>query len=362
MITFCNYESPFGPLRLYFSPIGLRAVVFMTSQQDGYSQPMPLSLLPEVSQLEPAQNHERASTACRELDSYFNGRLTDFTFPLDYATVGTEFQRSVWDALRSIPYGTTTTYGALAEKIGNVKAARAVGLANNRNPLAIVIPCHRVIGANGSLVGYAGGLPFKRSLLELEGVKLSASADATSTRDQILEAAINEFVKHSYGAARVDRIAAESGVNKRMIYHHFGSKEGLYKTILQGAEELKIDESLLLQLKTWQTLEHSSVNSDERATFLTELKSGVSDLMKENLIVGSWSPALIAWLLYLGRKLQSSLDDAKLASASEVLAVVRESFGKEPAAPKTENKTLGVAAGQKRTRKRLSAVIKRLDT
>lgn len=103
---------------------------------------------------------------CRELEAYFSGRLTRFETSVDPA--GTPFQRRVWRALCAIPYGTTTSYGELARSIGAEKAVRAVGAANGANPIAIVVPCHRVIGANGSLTGFGGGLPVKRALLDLE--------------------------------------------------------------------------------------------------------------------------------------------------------------------------------------------------
>jgi methylated-DNA-[protein]-cysteine S-methyltransferase len=102
----------------------------------------------------------------REMAEYFQGTRTSFSIKL--APGGTPFQQQVWSALTQIPYGTTSTYGAIAIAIGRPRAARAVGSANNRNPLAIVVPCHRVIGGDGSLVGYAGGLDQKRALLELE--------------------------------------------------------------------------------------------------------------------------------------------------------------------------------------------------
>lgn len=102
----------------------------------------------------------------KQLSEYFAGTRREFALPL--APVGTEFQRKVWDALRTIPYGETRSYGEIAAQIGNPKAGRAVGMANNRNPLPILIPCHRVIGADGTLVGYGGGLDVKSALLELE--------------------------------------------------------------------------------------------------------------------------------------------------------------------------------------------------
>lgn len=104
--------------------------------------------------------------AKRQLDEYFSGKRKEFDLPL--RAVGTDFQKSVWNALLEIPYGETRYYGEVAEKIGNPKAPRAVGLANNRNPISIFIPCHRVIGKNGKLVGYGGGIHVKELLLNLE--------------------------------------------------------------------------------------------------------------------------------------------------------------------------------------------------
>ncbi|GAB5521762.1 MAG: methylated-DNA--[protein]-cysteine S-methyltransferase [Rhodothermales bacterium] len=101
-----------------------------------------------------------------QLDAYFAGTLTNFDLPL--APTGTPFQQRVWAALKDLPYGTTTSYGALAHMLGDPKLTRAVGSANGRNPIGIIIPCHRVIGADGSLTGYAGGLENKRFLLDLE--------------------------------------------------------------------------------------------------------------------------------------------------------------------------------------------------
>lgn len=104
--------------------------------------------------------------AAEELGEYLAGRRRDFTLPLDPS--GSDFQRQVWQALRSIPYGQTRTYGQIAEQIGRRRAARAVGMANNRNPIAILIPCHRVIGSDGSMTGYAAGIAIKERLLALE--------------------------------------------------------------------------------------------------------------------------------------------------------------------------------------------------
>lgn len=104
--------------------------------------------------------------AAQELKEYLNGERTAFDLPL--APKGTVFQEKVWTMLLSIPYGETRSYGDIAKLIGNPKACRAVGMANNRNPISIIIPCHRVVGAKGDLVGYGGGLPIKQYLIELE--------------------------------------------------------------------------------------------------------------------------------------------------------------------------------------------------
>lgn len=104
--------------------------------------------------------------AAMQLTEYFEGRRTEFNLPL--SVQGTTFQQSVWKALQTIPYGETRSYKEIATQIGNPKAARAVGMANNRNPISIIIPCHRVIGHEGDLVGYGGGLSIKQYLLDLE--------------------------------------------------------------------------------------------------------------------------------------------------------------------------------------------------
>jgi len=104
--------------------------------------------------------------AVRQLNEYFEGKRQDFNLPLD--PKGTTFQKDVWKVLETIPYGETWSYKQVAEKVNSPKAYRAVGMANNRNPIAIVIPCHRVIGANGKLVGYGGGLDIKEYLLNME--------------------------------------------------------------------------------------------------------------------------------------------------------------------------------------------------
>jgi methylated-DNA-[protein]-cysteine S-methyltransferase len=109
--------------------------------------------------------------AAWQLAEYFNGKRRTFTFQI--APHGTAFQIKVWEALQKIPYGETRSYGEIASMIGNPKACRAVGMANNRNPVAIIIPCHRVIGHDGSLTGYGGGIELKRQLLDLEKTTLT---------------------------------------------------------------------------------------------------------------------------------------------------------------------------------------------
>jgi methylated-DNA-[protein]-cysteine S-methyltransferase len=113
---------------------------------------------------------------CKQLAAYFSGELQDFDVPL--APEGTEFQKKVWRELCRIPYGETTSYGELARRIGQPTASRAVGLANGRNPIGIIVPCHRVIGADGSMTGYGGGLRRKRLLLDLES-RVAASGQLT---------------------------------------------------------------------------------------------------------------------------------------------------------------------------------------
>jgi methylated-DNA-[protein]-cysteine S-methyltransferase len=148
--------SPVGPLLLVADDTHLQAIWFSTSR---HPHP-PLGAWPE------GDNDVLRATR-GQLDEYFAGKRRDFTLPL--APRGTAFQQQVWMALRDIRFGETISYAQLASRIGKPSAMRAVGAANGRNPLPIVVPCHRVIGADGSLTGFGGGLPTKRFLLELEG-------------------------------------------------------------------------------------------------------------------------------------------------------------------------------------------------
>ncbi|MFW2488769.1 methylated-DNA--[protein]-cysteine S-methyltransferase [Clostridium chromiireducens] len=124
--------------------------------------------LTKESQREVAKKEETIllKEAIKEINEYLDGKRNSFDLPL--SPEGTEFQKKVWDALKEIPCGETRSYGEIAKIIGNEKASRAVGMANNKNPIMLIIPCHRVIGANGKLVGYAGGLDIKEKLLNLE--------------------------------------------------------------------------------------------------------------------------------------------------------------------------------------------------
>ena len=144
-----------GPLLLAGTAQSLTGVYFQ-------SGPRPIRPQPHW-----VQSAAPFAEAARQLDEYFSGRRQVFDLPL--APAGTRFQLAVWRVLQAIPYGRTTSYGQLARDLGNANGARAVGLANGSNPLPVVIPCHRVIGADGSLTGFGGGLDIKRALLRLEG-------------------------------------------------------------------------------------------------------------------------------------------------------------------------------------------------
>jgi methylated-DNA-[protein]-cysteine S-methyltransferase len=148
-------DSPIGPLTLTGSEGRLTGV-----QMHEQRHAVPVSE-------EWVRDDDWFAPVTEQLDAYFAGRLTSFDLSLQLD--GTDFQREVWSALREIPYGTTISYGELARRVGRPGASRAVGLANGRNPIAVVVPCHRVIGADGSLTGYGGGLDRKVWLLDHEG-------------------------------------------------------------------------------------------------------------------------------------------------------------------------------------------------
>ncbi|MGE0042056.1 MAG: methylated-DNA--[protein]-cysteine S-methyltransferase [Vicinamibacterales bacterium] len=161
-MEYARIDSPVGPLLLAGDADGLAVLSFAGARFAGDGRPK--APVPVAPDWEPDRGALREARA--ELAAYFAGALRRFSIPVRPA--GTGFQRRVWEELQRIPYGETINYRDLAVRIGNPQAVRAVGLANGANPIAIVIPCHRVIGSNGALVGFGGGLPIKQALLDLE--------------------------------------------------------------------------------------------------------------------------------------------------------------------------------------------------
>jgi methylated-DNA-[protein]-cysteine S-methyltransferase len=143
-------DSPIGPLSLAADEVGVCGL--------GFGATPGVDLVPPAGAL---------AAAAEQLADYFAGTRTDFELPLSVRR-GSEFERAVWHRMTTIPYGETETYGEVAAVVGDSGAARAVGVACNRNPIGIIVPCHRIVGAGGKLVGFGGGLPAKRFLLELE--------------------------------------------------------------------------------------------------------------------------------------------------------------------------------------------------
>ena len=156
--SFTTWDSPLGPMQLAAASNQLVGVWF-----DGQAH------LPDPSAWTAAPQHPLLLQAAQQLAQYFAGQRQHFDLPLDLSS-GTAFQQTVWQALHGITPGHTCSYQALAQRIGRPSAARAVGAAVGRNPLSIIVPCHRVVGANGALTGYAGGLQRKTALLQLEGI------------------------------------------------------------------------------------------------------------------------------------------------------------------------------------------------
>lgn len=157
-VYYTRFESPVGPLLLVGDAKALRRVSFESGKR---------SVPPQA---EWKQNRSAFAEVIRQLQAYFRGELKEFDLPLSME--GTDFQLRVWNELRAIPYGETISYAQLARRIGNPQAVRAVGAANGSNPIPIIVPCHRVIGSDGSLTGFGGGLSTKKRLLELENKQL----------------------------------------------------------------------------------------------------------------------------------------------------------------------------------------------
>jgi methylated-DNA-[protein]-cysteine S-methyltransferase len=158
-VSYTTMKSPVGPLLLAGDESGLRCVHFVSGRR------------PKAPPRDWTENRAPFKEVIRQLQAYFDGKLKEFDLPL--VLEGTDFQLLVWNRLRKIPYGETVSYGQLARRIGKPEAARAVGLANGSNPIPIIVPCHRVIGSNGDLTGFGGGLPIKKKLLALESRQLS---------------------------------------------------------------------------------------------------------------------------------------------------------------------------------------------
>jgi methylated-DNA-[protein]-cysteine S-methyltransferase len=157
-LSFMEMNSPVGTLKLVAHDQALVAVLWENENPKRV----------RLAQLIENKNHPVLLETQQQLNEYFQGHRTQFDLALDFA--GTEFQQKVWQALLTIPFGETRSYKQIAEQIGNVKAVRAVGAANGKNPISIIAPCHRVVGTNGKLVGFAGGLENKDVLLKLEKI------------------------------------------------------------------------------------------------------------------------------------------------------------------------------------------------
>ena len=165
-IVYAWMDSPFGPVWIATTEVGICAVRLGAGQPDDFFAWLSKRIDPEP----PREDPKALAPALTQLREYFSRTRRQFDLPLDAR--GTPFHQAVWAKVARIPYGTTTTYGEIARRIGRPRAARAVGGANGANPLPIIIPCHRVIGARGSLVGYGAGLAVKAALLQLEDALL----------------------------------------------------------------------------------------------------------------------------------------------------------------------------------------------
>lgn len=199
-------KSPVGELKLVATDRGLAAILWENDRPTRVRVGTPVE----------SRNHPVLVETERQLKEYFAGKLEKFSLTLD--PVGTEFQREVWNALSTIPFGETRSYGQIATQIKRPKAVRAVGTANGRNPISIVVPCHRVIGSNGKLTGFAGGLEVKAVLLGLEskqGMHLDFAEGQTKTHGKfVIENGVPVLppTGELITAEKVQRIAEEEGI------------------------------------------------------------------------------------------------------------------------------------------------------
>lgn len=166
-VVYARMDAPIGPVWVAATETGICLIGLGAAQPDAFFARLARIVGPEP----PRKDAERLAAALVQLREYFSRIRRAFDLPLDVR--GTEFQQAVWTEIARIPYGATTTYGEIARRVQNPRAARAVGGAVGANPLPIIVPCHRVLGARGTLVGYGGGLEIKAALLRLEGVLLS---------------------------------------------------------------------------------------------------------------------------------------------------------------------------------------------
>jgi len=171
MSWYGSLETPVGTVYVGGSGEGVHRIEFARSEEEAARF---LERLERDSGSAPVEDAEASRAAVEELRAYFAGERSEFDLPL--APKGTPFQQAVWQALLEIPYGTRATYGAIARRIGRPSGPRAVGMATGRNPISIIVPCHRVVGANGTLTGYGGGLDRKEWLLALESRSSSGAA------------------------------------------------------------------------------------------------------------------------------------------------------------------------------------------
>ncbi|MGC2208606.1 MAG: methylated-DNA--[protein]-cysteine S-methyltransferase [Candidatus Korobacteraceae bacterium] len=194
-----GYDSPLGHLDLAMSERGL-AVVALHGRWGTphgsklHGTKLHGTRLPNAGNVRWIEDPERFRGVCRQLDEYFAGERRQFDLPLDLR--GPEFYRQCWEALLRIPYGETRSYAQLAAAVGSPQASRAVGQANHHNPVAIIVPCHRVIASNGTLAGYAGGLAAKEFLLNLEGAHIRPRLPAQGSL-------FGEFAASTHGVERI---------------------------------------------------------------------------------------------------------------------------------------------------------------